>query len=364
MVRVSLALAVAFVLAACDGSDGAPGAAGATGATGSTGAPGGTGPTGETGLTGDVGPTGEVGPTGDIGPTGATGPTGESGWYVDSPLVVGGTYHRSCDHGIDSLYSPNCSNNNYLATVSDFRLDRYEITVGRFRAFVQAMKGTKANPPLAGDGQRTLNGLADQGGWDSDWNQHLTANSSALKTAINGCSSTTWTNAPGANESLPMNCITWYEAFAFCVWDGGYLPTEAEWNYAATGGDEQRPFPWSASDSDLTLDADHAVYGGGGTTLLDGDAKSPAGDGRWGQASLAGSVAEWVLDVGATYITPCVDCANLAWIEDQGLGRVLRGGSYATSPVMAANLRAAWRSNGYLPLARNAGLGARCAREP
>ena len=91
--------------------------------------------------------------------------------------------------------------------------------------------------------------------------------------------------APGANESLPINCITWYEAFAFCAWDGGFLPTEAEWNYAAAGGSEQRAYPWSNPPTSTTIDCSHANYDDCAAL------REPAGDGavnRVGSESPAG----------------------------------------------------------------------------
>ncbi|MES1187511.1 MAG: SUMF1/EgtB/PvdO family nonheme iron enzyme [Myxococcales bacterium] len=105
----------------------------------------------------------------------------------------------------------------------------------------------------------------------------------------------TWSKAPADAEQKPMNCLSWYEAFAFCAWDGGFLPSEVQWHLAATGGAEARKYPWPGAN----LDPDHALYGACGngvssicdeTSILEVGSK-PAGAGKWGQLDLAGSVA-------------------------------------------------------------------------
>jgi formylglycine-generating enzyme required for sulfatase activity len=183
------------------------------------------------------------------------------------------------------------------------------------------------------------------------------------------CNSTqqTWTDTAGANENLPINCITWYEAMAFCIWDGGYLPTEAEWNFAATGGSEQRAYPWSVPAGSTTLDCSYANYkinSPAGTYCVNATtgganrvgSESPKGDGKWGQSDLAGNVFEWTLDWYASpYSTPCTDCANLS----PGTDRVTRGASWNIISYVRASYRA------YAPPAgRFFDNGARCARPP
>ncbi len=127
----------------------------------------------------------------------------------------------------------------FPATVSDFRLDRYEVTVARFRRFAAAY-----SPALVpSGGGRDPNDPSDLG-WDPAWNALLPADAHALTEGLK-CDAflQTWTDEPDANELNPINCVTWYEAFAFCAWDGARLPTEAEWNFAASGGNEQRVYP-------------------------------------------------------------------------------------------------------------------------
>ncbi|WP_437754310.1 formylglycine-generating enzyme family protein [Sorangium sp. So ce1389] len=181
-----------------------------------------------------------------------------------SLLVPGGTFARSYD-GVDYL------DRNYPATVSDFYLDRYEITVGRFRAFVNAGMGTQASPPGDGTGAHPK---IPGSGWNPAWNTKLPPNTAALKSALTCFVHQSWTDTAGSNETRPVNCLDWYMAFAFCAWDGGRLATEAEWNYAASGGSEHRYYPWSQPATSTTIDDSYAVYCGGTCSLQNVGSKS------------------------------------------------------------------------------------------
>jgi formylglycine-generating enzyme required for sulfatase activity len=238
--------------------------------------------------------------------------------------------------------------------VSDFRLDVHEITLGRFRAFLEAGEGTQADPPVSGSGAHPKH---PGSGWDPAWNDYLTVNKAAFKSALT-CGGWGWSETSGSFDDRPMTCITWFEAFAFCAWDGGRLPTDAEWGYAALGGDEQRQYPWGSS-SDETK-ASYNCLGDGAPEctkydLLPVGSKSPAGDGRWGQADMAGNATEVVFDWWA--LAPeftCNDC--LDWVS--GTYRVNRGTHAWDQDASVFGRRSVD------PAVREPMYGFRCARLP
>jgi formylglycine-generating enzyme required for sulfatase activity len=161
--------------------------------------------------------------------------------------------------------------------------------------------------------------------------------------------------------------VNWWEAYAFCIWDGGFLPSEAEWEYAAAGGSQQREYPWGSTDpktanqyaiySDITesicyYPSDAACTGVAniapvGTAIL--------GAGLWGQLDLAGDEEEWNLDSYGSY-APCRDCAFLT----AAFWRVVRGGEF-DEPAWA--LVVGYRGE-YGPDSRISRIGFRCARTP
>jgi formylglycine-generating enzyme required for sulfatase activity len=263
--------------------------------------------------------------------------------------------------------------------VSTFRLDKYEATVGRFRQFVTAWNGGGGWSPEAGSGKhKHLNGgsglanSASPGTYETGW--VMTDNGKVSPTSANlDCnrSSSTWTSEASTQENLPINCVNWYEAYAFCIWDGGFLPSEAEWEYAAGGGSQEREYPWG--ETDPGSGNQYAIYGCNypsssadctRVTSIAPVGTPSAGAGVWGQLDLAGNVAELNLDWSAKYVKPCTDCAYLTRPLTSPSSnpdeRVDHGGNYS---YFASILQPPVR--GTFPVARRYDfIGFRCARTP
>lgn len=265
-----------------------------------------------------------------------------------SLVVPGGTFARSYD-GVDYR------KRDYAAAVSAFYMDKYEVTVGRLRAFVNAGAGTQKSPPASGAGAHPR---IPGSGWRNAWNDRLRADTSGLRAALKCYVHHTWTDIKGENEHRPANCLDWYMATAFCAWDGGRLSTEAEWNYAASGGDEHRYYPWSVPPTATTIDDTYAVFCGGTCEYADVGSRSPKGDGRFGHADLGGNAWEWNLDWDPVeYEVPCNDCARIA--PTKYANKSVRSGS---NDDIAPTLRSATRH--VHPPSFRLNIGVRCARDP
>lgn len=126
----------------------------------------------------------------------------------------------------------------------------------------------------------------------------------------------------------PMVYVSWHEANAWCRWAGRRLPTESEWEMAATtppSGQRQPWFPWGNRDP---FPNESALDGNTGGTVPVG--AFAAGDGPWGHRQLIGNVWEWTSSTFGPYphFEPdAYDQNSAPWF---GTRKVLRGGSWAT----------------------------------
>jgi formylglycine-generating enzyme required for sulfatase activity len=298
------------------------------------------------------------------GPNASPGTCGNAASCCDTIWVPGGAYQM----GKGDVEDPDLS---YSRHVGGFYLDRFEVTVGRFREFVDKYRLPEADmgahPRIPGSGWQTA--------WESVPDYDHPPETAVPPTRellaaqvgdVDHCpdSSTYRENDP----SLPVNCVNWYVAFAFCVYDGGRLPTEAEWNYAAAHGKSHRPLPWSQSVSDTTVDASHAAYHEFSEPLpmlpsLVGI--HPSGQGGFfrnsgqGHEDLAGNVFEWVADQWTDAPEPTCGTDCMASWSDTDDERPIRGGSFQLGPsFLRSGSRTSSPAYNVLPL-----HGFRCARD-
>jgi formylglycine-generating enzyme required for sulfatase activity len=166
--------------------------------------------------------------------------------------------------------------------------------------------------------------------------------------------------------SHPVVHVSWRDARAYCRWADTRLPTEAEWEYAARGGLEQKRFPWG---DELTPGGEHRMNVWQGrfpteNTVEDGyygtapvDAFPPNG---YGLYNMTGNAWEWCADWFSATFHARGPRKNPKG-PPSGTHRVMRGGSYLCHHSYCYRYRVASRSAN-TPDSTTGNLGFRCAR--
>ena len=207
--------------------------------------------------------------------------------------------------------------------VPAFWIDRTEVTVAAFRAFVEA----GYSPPQIPSGRST----------------YLVC---------------TW-QLPDA-DNLPINCLNGYQQEAFCLWAGKRLPTAPEWGWAAQGREERRRYPWgdalpSCELAVIGIDRDRNLIGCGRNQPWPVGSK-PTDMTRDGVLDMMGNLGE-PTSTGRTE-------------GDEQSTRIIRGTSWATRAFASSRVdqhggfavREAWSDNTGIRCAKNAGSLPPCAR--
>jgi formylglycine-generating enzyme required for sulfatase activity/biopolymer transport protein ExbD len=218
--------------------------------------------------------------------------------------VPAGTFIMGCSPGDNECNES--ENPPHEVTISNgFWLGQTEVTVGAYKRFVAATGRLMPPPP--------------------DFNKG-------------------W-----ADDNMPIVFVHWREAQAYCKWAGGRLPTEAEWEYAARGGNKAGRY---GKLDEIAWDVDNCGRASGGGTHDVGQKQANG----YGLYDMLGNALEWVNDwYDPVYYkhTPSQDPLG----PMNGKERVLRGGSWLNDP---RDVRVSNRFK-YDPAYRNSNFGFRCA---
>ena len=256
--------------------------------------------------------------------------------------IPGGYTQIGSDEGLDQ------EKPTFWALVKPFLMDQHEVTVGEFRAFVQAT-GFKSQAENFGDAG-VLNDETRE--WD----------------LVPGA---TWQyphgpKAPKAADNEPVTQVSWNDASAYAKWAGKRLPKEIEWEHAARNGKNDRNlYPFG---NELTVHGKALANTWNGTfpkfdAVTDGfHQASPVGTfgkSPLGLVDLSGNVWEWCEDWKMSY----QDLLNQTTLKTGPESeRVQRGGSYLCEPGWCHGYRVSGRS-GSTPETSLMHVGFRCVKD-
>lgn len=233
--------------------------------------------------------------------------------------------------------------------VAPFRISATPVTNGQFQAFVEA------------GGYQAREFWSDEG-WA--WRQQANAEQPVYwrREADGSWCARFFDQFAPLEPYLPVVHVNYYEAAAYCAWAGRRLPTEAEWELAASAepGSKgrgitraKRRYPWGNEfPSPDRANLDSAASGCIDVRAL------PQGDSAFGCRQMIGNVWEWTADTFDAYPGFELDPYDTYSAPSFGQQKVLRGGCWVTRSRVIRNT---WR-NFYTPDRNNIFAGFRtCA---
>lgn len=180
-----------------------------------------------------------------------------------------------------------------------------------------------------------------------------------------------WTNtSAGGRPTHPQNMLIWEQAKAVCAWTSARLPSESEWEYAATGP-THREYPWghtpepTCANSTAVFDEQGDLappWGCPPCSTSQCVGTSPVGERTagvsWsGALDMPGNVFEWLEDWGVdSYSGAPTD--GSPWMASGGTERVRRGGAYLYSAIHLRSSARSW----LVPTLVGPDNGVRCVR--